>query len=588
MNRCNVLKWIGKIFSYYPFNVTAFSLLRILGFAGLGILPGIIIRTFFDRLSKDTLTHSDLLFFTALLVAIPIAQAVSYYADLALSYGWVEIIRSIFRRNIFSHIIKQPGAMELPVSHGQLINNLRDDINTPITLVWDIPYFLAYTTFSIIGLIIMSASNWVVTLVLFSPLVAIILLVNWMKRKIEIFFQAQQKATDKVLHTLSDIFNYVQAIKINNMEGNFVNRLKNLNDDRTKAYIKNDILNTLLNSVYDNIINIGTGILLLVISPKLKNGILTVGDFSLFIYFLGYTSNLTRLLGNSLASLKRSGVSLQRIDNILGDNSFEILTEKGSLYLKEVLPQICYPPKSGLDRLEKLLVDKLTYIYPGSNKGIRDISFSLSRGSFTVITGKIGSGKTTLLRVLLGLLPKESGDIYWNNILVNNPQSSFIPPTASYIPQIPHLFSESLKNNILLGLPDDRLNEALELAEFKDDIVHLENKLDTVVGPKGVKLSGGQIQRAAASRMFIRDSQIWLFDDISSALDVKTERKLWENVYNYAHRMNITCLVVTHKKFALQYANHIIVLDNGEVKCQGSLDYLLNTIKNKEITNILY
>jgi ABC-type multidrug transport system fused ATPase/permease subunit len=150
----------------------------------------------------------------------------------------------------------------------------------------------------------------------------------------------------------------------------------------------------------------------------------------------------------------------------------------------------------------------------------------------TVITGRIGSGKTTLLRALLGLLPLETGEIYWNGNIISSPGDFFVPPRCAYTAQVPRLFSNTLRNNILLGLDrtDDEIYRAMKLAVMDHDLEELDDNLETMVGARGVKLSGGQAQRAAAARMFIREPELLVFDDLSSALDVETERQLWDDL----------------------------------------------------------
>jgi ATP-binding cassette subfamily B protein len=130
-----------------------------------------------------------------------------------------------------------------------------------------------------------------------------------------------------------------------------------------------------------------------------------------------------------------------------------------------------------------------------------------------------------------------------------------------------------------MGLPEGRVDlmRAIRLAALESDVARMPNGLETVIGPKGVRLSGGQRQRTAAARMFVRKPELLVFDDLSSALDVETERTLWEGVFAHGETGAATCLVVSHRRPALRRADQILLLKDGQVEASGKLEQLLET-----------
>ena len=194
-------------------------------------------------------------------------------------------------------------------------------------------------------------------------------------------------------------------------------------------------------------------------------------------------------------------------------------------------------------------VKGLTYVHPESGRGVHDVSFKLERGQFTVVAGRVGSGKTTLLRTLIGWLPPHSGEIKWNGKPLDRLDGLLVPPRCAYVEQVPRLFSEQLRSNILMGLREERVDlpGAVKSAVLERDVEELQDGLDTIVGPRGVKLSGGQQRRSGAARMFVREPELLVLDDLSSGLDVETEQTLWERM---SDRQGSTVLAVSHRPAA--------------------------------------
>jgi ATP-binding cassette subfamily B protein/ATP-binding cassette subfamily C protein len=276
-------------------------------------------------------------------------------------------------------------------------------------------------------------------------------------------------------------------------------------------------------------------------------------------------------VGDIVAQHRRTGVAYERIRALAVDATDEMLLDRQRVSL--VGEEEIDLPTIGVEPLEKLEVNGLNHWFPDGGEGLEGVDFEIDRGSFTVVSGRIGSGKSTLVRALLGLVPAQ-GEIRWNGKLVDDPASFFVPPRSAYTAQVPRLFSESLADNIAMGhrAARERLREAVQLAVLDPDLERLEHGLETMVGARGVKLSGGQVQRSAAARMLATEAELLVFDDLSSALDLHTEAELWRRLL--AQR-EVTCLVVSHRRAALERADQILLMDGGQVVDRGRLKELL-------------
>ena len=495
--------------------------------------------------------------------AIQLGEVLSEFAIGRTWSGFCQETHTLLQRNAMAGILRGFGRFGLPVTTGDAISRFRDEPPSITMGSMDgIADLVGRGLFAVIGGAVMWRIDPVLTLAAFAPVLLSSVVSDALGSRSARYGREARASTGRLSAFLGELVGASLALRVAGAAPHVVAHLGEIGEVRRRRMsLRDRVFAEVVNSMNFHLVHVGTGAVLLLGADKIRSGAFTVGDFALFVVFLDQLTYLPAEIGRVITELKRTAVSIDRLNALMPGESARLGGGAG--------PHLCAGAAAG-GRLshastprtdsQRLDVDGLTCVYPGSGGGMRNVSFALERGSFTVVTGRIGSGKTTLLHALLGLLPHDDGEIRWNGAPVADPATFFVPPRAAFTPQVPRLFSETLRANLVLGRPatDEAVARAVKAAAMERDIATLDHGLDTIVGRRGVKLSGGQVQRSAAARMFLQEAELLVLDDLSSALDVDTEAELWRRLLD--RKGEVTCLVVSHSAVALANADQVIAL----------------------------
>ncbi len=581
--------------TFYPLQQTAAGLMWTF-FWMYPLVPGILAKAFFDRLAGNSPGGLSLTAIVGFMVLAALARGAVVYLNVWLSETLGLRLLGLFQRNILARIFERPGARALPVSVGEAISTLRDDIGESMFLTGWLFDLVGWSIFVVGGIAIMLQIDWEVTLLVLGPLIGGIALMHAANRQVKAVREQSRTASARVAGSIVEISSAVQAIQIAGAEDQVIAQFRRQGRLRQQAMLRDRLIGLLMDAVMAGTATLGAGLTLLAASAKMSMGAsgpgsFTVSDFALFSTYLMQVTGMAGFIGYLVSTYQQASVHIHRVFTLMQGAAPGRLVEHHPINVREPLAPLPIIQKGADDALETFEARGLTLLFAENGRGIEDISFSLRKGTLTAITGRIGSGKTTLVRACLGLLDAQSGELRWNGRVIACPADFMVPPRAGYTPQVPTLLSGTLRENILLGLPDDagKISTAVFQAVLEHDLGTFPDGLETVIGTRGVRLSGGQVQRAAAARMFVREADLVVMDDLSSALDVETERLLWQRLFDRRQgtgRSNgFTCLVVTHRPAVLERANQILLLQDGKITARGTLAELIQT--SAEMRNLM-
>jgi len=459
--------------------------------------------------------------------------------------------------------------MRLPISYfdtkmnGDILQRIRDNRRIQGFLTGSsLAILFSFLNIAIFGFILL-AYNTSIFLVFFGASILYILWISFFLKRRAVLdykrFSLEAQNQEKVL----ELINGMQETKLHNAE-----QQKRWGWEHMQARLfKQDIKQLSLNQTQSTgakIINELKSIIITTMTANLViQGELTLGEMMSVSYIMGQLNGPIAEIITFMHDFQDAKLSLERISEIHNRDDEEP-------HNAEVLKDI---PENG-----EISLDKVSFQYggPESNWVVRNLSMKIPAGKITAIVGGSGSGKTTLLKLLLKFYPATRGDMYYDSYNLNKISQQTWRDRCGVVMQEGFIFNDSIAKNIAIGhdeIDQDRLINAVEMANIREFIEGLPLAYNTRLGTGGVGVSGGQRQRILIARAVYKDPKIFFMDEATSALDSKNEKIIMENFNRwFADR---TVVIIAHRLSTVRNAHQIVVLDQGRVIEQGNHDELV-------------
>ncbi len=514
---------------------------------------------------------------------LKISHPVAIVAALLISYGLVwtlsqtlvqirgiiafKVVRRIIRKlslKLFSHLHNLSLRYHLDRKTGAITTSI-DRIDYSVTAIfWHILFYLLPTIIEvfIIQIILMRYFEWYYAAILTLGIVAFIgftlLCARWDTKRLQLANEAGNETGSTAVDSL---LNY-ETVKYFNNENHEQERYDKALAAHESANVKSDITFESVNLGQNFIVGVTLTCMTLVAGLNVSYGNLTVGDFvALNAYLIRITTPLA-FLGYVIRELKNAVTNFDDIIKIINET-----------------PEVQNKTGVGKINISQGAVDfkNVNFAFDTDRFALKNISFSIQPGKSLAIVGQSGSGKSTLMRLLLRLFNIQSGEILIDGQDISKTSQESVRNNIAVVPQDTILFNDSIYYNIAYAKPSatqEEVTRAAKAAHIHEYITQLPEGYKTIVGERGLKLSGGEKQRIAIARAILKQSKIYIFDEATSSLDSRTESEIQKNIIEISQ--GITTIIIAHRLSTVIHANKIIVMDKGEIAEAGTHDELLN------------
>lgn len=495
------------------------------------------------------------------LILISIAL-ISGYFKYQMRIEFIAISREAekeIRSKLFYRIQSQSRAFYDHHGIGELLSRLTNDISAYRDVLGPgMLYPLFYTTIMVPGLMALFSISWRLTLISLIPLVLIPFLNSAIRKQMYRVSLIVQKSLGTLSNMAQEYFSGIRIIKGYVIENKTLSRFKQLCKDLIRVNIRLACLQGMLLPFFTLMTRIVTVVLVMFSGIIILNawGSLGAADFVSFMWIQSYIFLPLLMLAWVLPLYEKGRAAYERLVEIY----FEPIEVSESSYIG-----LHIPPKADIELCH------LTFAYPRANASVlNDLNLHISGGSFIGITGPVGAGKSTLLRLLNREYEIPSGKIFIGGRDIHEYDREAFNQAIVTVEQVPFLFSKTIAENLRFGREEasqEELEVVADLADLHETVLEFPDQYNTMVGERGVTLSGGQKQRVAMARAFLVNRSILLLDDIFSAVDASTERRIFQSMKkNFKDK---TLLLVTHRVAVLEKMDRVIYIKNGRIEEEG-------------------
>ena len=506
-----------------------------------------------------------------ILIALSIATFGFRFIWRYLLLGNCRYLECYLREKLFFHMQTLPASFYDNNKTGDLIAYAINDIQA-IRKAFGFGFtaILDGVIVNTISIIIMAKSiNPILTVMALAPTPFIIFIIYKLRKKIRVRFALVQKTFAGISEKVQENISGIRVIKAFSQEEEEVEDFLKYNQARVDAQMNLTRISAALGPVTQLLFGMSLVFFIIYGSGLVGKGIITLGDYVAFNSYIIVIMGPILNIGRIIDVWQRGIASIGRLNKIFSEKGTENIEERTNGI------ELC----TSVERLHKsdIIIKDLDFAYPCSgHKVLSNINLEVKEGETLGILGKTGSGKTTLVNLLLKLYYVDEGHIFIGGKDINHIPSDILRESIGYVPQDNFLFSTTVRNNIEFFKTvheEEEIRKAAKMAGVYDDILDFPEGFETIVGERGVTLSGGQKQRVAIARALIKNPSIIILDDSFSAVDTKTEEDILKNLKELLE--NRIGIIISHRVSSMRYADHIIILDEGQILERGTHEELM-------------